>query len=86
MDRFDRCWDIQECAHKEQCSVYPHYGRSCWLIKGKLHSLFVKDDEFICDKSCESCEVYHWNMAFLGRRLNEPAVKPFHGIASVSKT
>jgi hypothetical protein len=25
-------------------------------------------------------------MAFLGRRLNESAVKPFHGIASVSKT
>ncbi len=64
----DRCWEIMECGNKENCPVFPHYGRSCWLIKGKLNPLFSKGQNVKCRTNCEACEVYQWHMAVLGMR------------------
>jgi hypothetical protein len=64
MERFDKCWELKECGKKHSCKVYPHYGRSCWLIRGKLRTLFGESD-VSCEVECESCEVYQWHMALL---------------------
>ncbi|MGC8658739.1 MAG: hypothetical protein ACP5U1_06665 [Desulfomonilaceae bacterium] len=64
----DRCWEIMECSNKESCPVFPHYGRSCWLIKGKLEPLFPARQSVKCHTDCESCEVYQWNMAVHGTK------------------
>jgi hypothetical protein len=65
MDRFDKCWEVKECRRKEECAVFPHFGRSCWIIKGKLRTVLERDGFASCLSECESCEVYNWQMAFL---------------------
>jgi hypothetical protein len=65
MDSFDKCWEVMECGKKEACRVFPHFGRSCWIIKRKLETVLEKDGFVSCHSECASCEVYNWQMAFL---------------------
>ncbi len=65
MDRFDKCWQIKNCRAKGACKVFPHFGRSCWLIKAKLHSVYCDETDSGCENDCESCEVYQWHLTFL---------------------
>ncbi|MGC8603072.1 MAG: hypothetical protein ACP5VS_05210, partial [Desulfomonilaceae bacterium] len=44
------------------------FGRSCWLITGKLRFLSNHENVPACHRTCESCEVYQWHMALAGRR------------------
>ena len=71
MYALEKCWEIQQCARKEKCPAFPHYGRSCWLIKGKLRFLSNKKDIPACHRTCEPCEVYQWNMALLKRKSDD---------------
>jgi hypothetical protein len=64
MEIFEKCWEIKECGKKHKCPVYPHYGRSCWLIRGKLRSIYG-ESEMACEAECQSCEVYQWHMTLL---------------------
>jgi len=57
MYRLEKCWEIKECHIKEKCPVFPHFGRSCSLIRGKLGPLFIKEEDTNCHETCESCEV-----------------------------
>src|SRR5208283_1976219 len=58
--RLEKCWEIRGCQKKDTCRAFPHFGRSCWLIKGKLSPLFGGNGETNCDLHCDSCEVYQW--------------------------
>ena len=62
MEGLEKCWEIKACGKEHYCKAFPHYGRSCWLIWGKLCSIFG-DSEMACRSDCQSCEVYQWNMA-----------------------
>lgn len=68
MYALEKCWEIRQCASKENCPAYPHFGRSCWLITGKLRFLSNQKDIPACHRTCESCEVYQWHMALLEKR------------------
>ena len=59
----EKCWEIKGCQEKDTCRAFPHFGRSCWLIKGKLSSLFGGDGEEKSELHCDSCEVYQWQTA-----------------------
>lgn len=61
----DKCWEIKECQIRDRCPVYPHFGRSCWLIRDKLKFLYGADEDMECKESCDSCEVFQWHQAFL---------------------
>jgi hypothetical protein len=64
MEGLEKCWEIKKCGKEHACKVFPHYGRSCWLIRGNLHSI-VGDSEMACSPDCQSCEVYQWHMAVI---------------------
>jgi hypothetical protein len=64
MEGLEKCWQIKACGKEHSCKVFPHYGRSCWLIRGMLRSIFG-DSEMACEAECQSCEVYLWNMALM---------------------
>ena len=80
MYSLEKCWEIRQCAHKKECSAFPHYGRSCWLIRGKLRFLFNQKDVLACHKTFESCEVYQWHMALLKRKTDNVALPPVKGM------
>lgn len=65
VERFDKCWEVRECRKREECKVYPHFGRSCWLIREKLKKVLEIDELAGCPSDCATCEVYEWQMAFL---------------------
>ncbi len=69
--RLEKCWEIRGCQKKETCRAFPHFGRSCWLIKGKLSPLFGGNGETNYDLHCDSCEVYQWQTALSGGRSSK---------------
>ena len=74
VDRFDKCWEIKRCNNRETCRVFPHFGRSCWLIRAKLQSVFCEETDVDCAEHCESCDVYQWHLTFLkirGQRFTQ---------------
>jgi hypothetical protein len=83
MYTLEKCWEIKECRDKERCPAYPHFGRSCWLITGKLRFLAAQQEVPPCHGNCESCEVYLWHEALLttgqrfSRRKTGATAEPF---------
>lgn len=76
----EKCWEIRQCGSKERCPAYPHYGRPYWLITGKLRFLTNQEDVPACHRTCETCEVYQWQMALLRREPYDAAVSSVNRI------
>jgi hypothetical protein len=80
MEGLEKCWEIKKCGTEHSCKVFPHYGRSCWLIRGKLRLIFG-GSEMACEAECQSCEVYQWHMALMptiSRGCGQTAGKESH--------
>ncbi len=76
MTHFEKCWDIKQCPNKDISGVFPDFGRSCWLIRGKLRFVFGEDRDFTCQPDCASCEVYVRQSEFLKLADEETAWSP----------
>ena len=78
MKMLEKCWEIKECSKKSECVAFPHFGRTCWMIKGEHPSTSNVESSASCEPACESCEVYLWHKALTEfiRRQRAPLTSP----------